>query len=125
MDLRIKMMNTLLIVGAGSFASEVDELARLLGYTDIAFVDDNAFAARCQPVVGRMADIPKLRDCYERAIVALGNNESRMWYHAILKENGFDIPILIHPTAYVSPDAELSCGCIVRTGAVISRYVKL
>ncbi len=30
-------MKPLLVIGAGSFAVEVEELARLLGYNDIAF----------------------------------------------------------------------------------------
>ena len=41
-------------------------------------------------------------------------------YHA-----GFTVPVLIHPTAYVSPDAVLSPGCIVRAKAVVSRYARL
>ena len=30
----------LLIIGAGKFSTEIEELARLNGYTDIAFLDD-------------------------------------------------------------------------------------
>ena len=118
-------MSSLLIIGAGSFSTEIDELAHLLGYTDIAFVDDNPDTARCNPVVGSMKDIPELRKRYDTAIVALGNNENRMKYHSILKKTGYNIPILVHPTAYISPDAIMSPGCIVRTRAVISRYVRL
>ncbi len=113
-------MNTLLIIGAGTFSTEVDELARLEGYTDIAFLDDKATSA-----IGTMQDIGKVRDRFDTAIVALGNNENRKRYHLLLKEYGYHIPILIHPTAYVSPDAQLSPGCIIRTHAVVSRYVKL
>lgn len=118
-------MKSLLIIGAGSFSTEIDELVHLLGYTDIAFIDDNAATARCQPVVGVMADIPTIREKYDTAIVALGNNENRMKYHRILKENNYNIPTLIHPTAYISPDVEMGCGCIIRTKAVVSRYVRL
>lgn len=46
------IMKPLLIIGAGSFAAEVDELARLLGYNDIDFLDDHPDTARCLPVVG-------------------------------------------------------------------------
>ena len=72
-----------------------------------------------------MSDIITLRTKFESAIVAMGNNENRRKYHELLRENGYHIPILIHPTAYVSPDAVLSPGCIVRAKAVVSRYVKL
>lgn len=48
-----------------------------------------------------------------------------MKYHQILKDCGYTIPVLIHPTAYVSPDAAIAPGCIIRAKAVVSRYVKL
>lgn len=118
-------MKSLLIIGAGSFSPEVDELARLLGYTDTAFLDDNPSGAMSAPVIGTTADIAELRRRYDTAIVALGNNERRIKYHRILKENGYTVPTLIHPTAYISPDAEIAQGCIIRAKAVVSRYVKL
>lgn len=119
------MMKQLLIIGAGGFAVEVDELARWLGYCDLAFLDDNPDRARCSPLVGGMDDIVTMKDRYPESIVALGNNDARMKYHSILKNTGFTVPVLIHPTAYVSPDAVLSPGCIVRAKAVVSRFARL
>ena len=119
------MDKSLLIIGAGSFSQEVDELARLLGYTEIAFLDDHPLAAYSFPVVGNMSEIASLRSKYDTAIVALGNNEARMKYHDELKRCDYHIPTLIHPTAYVSPDSEMASGCIVRAKAVVSRKVKM
>ncbi len=113
-------MKSLLIIGAGSFSTEVEELARLLGYTDIEFLDDKETSA-----FGTMNDIGRLRNKFDTAIVALGNNDNRKKYHEELQRYNYNIPILIHPTAYVSPDAQLSPGCIIRTRAVVSRYAKL
>lgn len=48
-----------------------------------------------------------------------------MKYYNILKENGYNIPILIHPTSYVSSPAEIAPGCIIRAKAVVSRDAKL
>lgn len=118
-------MNSLLIVGAGSFSCEVDELARLLGYTSIVFLDDNPSGAYSSPVIGTTADIEKLRSQYDTAIVALGNNINRMKYHQMLKIYGYRIPVLIHPTAYISPDASIADGCIVRAKVIVSRHVKV
>lgn len=118
-------MTSLLIIGAGSFSPEVEELAYLLGYKDLAFLDDNPANAYCSPVIGTTAEIENIRDKYDTAIVALGNNKDRMKYHQLLKENNYDIPVLIHPTAYVSPTAEIAPGCIIRAKAVVSRNVKL
>ena len=116
---------TLLIIGAGSFSPEVEELALFLGYTEIAYLDDAPTNACRFPIVGKTSEIENLRAKYDTAIVALGNNEIRMKYHEELKRCGYNIPILIHPTAFISPDAELSPGCIIRAKSVVSRYVKI
>ena len=117
-------MHSILIIGAGTFATEIEELARLQGFTDIAFLDDKQ-SKWVSPVIGAISEIHYLHSRYDTAIVAMGNNENRRKYYELLRENGYHIPILIHPTAYVSPDAVLSPGCIVRAKAVVSRYVKL
>jgi len=118
-------MTSLLIIGAGSFSPEVEELAGLLGYTDFAVLDDNPSTVYCSPVIGTTADIAFFRSKYDTAIVALGNNKTRMKYHEELKRCGYTIPVLIHPTAYVSPTAVIAPGCIIRAKAVVSRDVKL
>ena len=51
----------LLIVDGASFATEVEELARLVGYEAVAFLDDNASQAQAYPVIGCMQDLDKLR----------------------------------------------------------------
>ena len=119
------IMKTILVVGAGSFATEVEELLILTEYDNIAFIDDNIETARCKPVVGTMADIASLGDKYDTAIVALGNNANRMKYIEELEKSHYFIPSLIHPMAYVSKDAVLEPGCIIREFAIVGRYVHL
>lgn len=118
-------MKNLLIIGAGSFSPEVEELALIQGYTKIAFLDDNPADACSSPVIGSMGDINKCRSKFDTAVVALGNNETRVKYNEELKRCGYTIPVLIHPTAYVSPSAQIAPGCIIRAKAVISRDVKI
>ena len=103
-------MKTLLIVGAGNFPPEVEELARLCGYDDFAFVDDNP-KARCQPVIGPLSYLPAYKKDFLQS--------------KVLVKAEYYIPTLIHPTAYVSPDAKIAPGCIIRAHCVVSRYVKL
>lgn len=117
-------MKSLLIVGAGNFPPEVEELARLNGYDSFAYVDDNP-EARCQPIIGPLMLLPTYRKDYTDSIVAFGNNTNRLLQTKVLLDAGYNIPTLIHPTAYVSPDAEIAPGCIIRAKAVVSRYVKL
>lgn len=50
-------MTSLLIIGTGNFSPEVEELAGLLGYSDIAIFDDNPSTAYCSPVIETTADI--------------------------------------------------------------------
>ena len=120
-----KQVKSLLIVGAGSFATEVEEMARMLGYTDIVFIDDCISPPRCEPVVGSIANIQNFRKDYREAIVAFGNNEFRKRCTEELIRCGYSVPTLVHPTAYVSPEAQLALGCIIRAKAVISRNVKM
>ncbi len=89
-------LSSLLIIGAGSFSTEVDELARLVGYTDIAFLDDKSPVA-----IGTMQDIGKMRERYDTSIVALGNNENRKRFREELVRHEFNISTLIHPTAFL------------------------
>ena len=118
------LMKSLLIIGAGNFPPEVEELAHLCGYDHFAYVDDNP-AARCQPVIGSLKFLPTYKKDYPDAIVAFGNNQNRLLQTIALQDAGYYIPTLIHPTAYVSPDAEIAPGCIIRAKVVVSRYVKL
>lgn len=117
-------MKSLLIVGAGNFPPEVEELAGMNGYDNFVYLDDNP-DARCQPVIGSLDLIPMFVKEYQEAIVAFGDNEKRLSQTKKLLNAGYRIPTLIHPSAYVSPDAEIGCGCIIRAHCVVSRYVKL
>lgn len=116
-------MKLLLIVGAGNFPPEAEELARFNGYDTFAYVDDNP-EARCQPVIDPLLFLPTYKKDYPDAIVAFGNNSNRLLQTKVLQDAGYNIPTLIHPTAYVSPDAEIATGCIIRAKAVVSRFVK-
>lgn len=103
----------LLILGAGEYGKLVKELARNK-YTTIDFLDDKSSAA-----IGKLEDYKKFVDKYE-AIVAIGNNETRLSWIEKLEKDGFVIPTLISPQAYVSPSAQIEKGCIVEPMAVIN-----
>lgn len=119
------MKKSLLIIGAGTFATEVEEIARLLGFDNVAFIDDNPDNAVAWPVVGGINDLNSFVNKYPNAIVAMGNNVNRLKLHNLLETYGYNIPTLIHPMAYISPDAKLASGCIVRAMSVVGRYAKL
>ena len=110
----------LLLVGAGGFGRMVAEQA-ILQY-DCAFVDDGQAvgAEICGiPVVGGLADLPELRKDYDLLVVGIGNNQFRAQVYEKAKDLGFAFPNIMAPSAYVSPFAEVGCGCVVLQNACV------
>lgn len=106
----------LLIIGAGGHGKVVKEVAEALAiYDKIDFVDDNAEFA-----IGKTEDLQNLRADYEAAFVGIGNNKLRQEILAKLQAYGYHIPVLIHPTAYISPSAKISYGTVVEPKAIVN-----
>ena len=122
----------LLLVGAGGFGRMVAEQA-MLQY-DCAFVDDGQAVGTeiCGiPVVGGLADLPELRKDYDFLVVGVRNNGFRAQVYEKAKVLGFAFPNIVAPSAYISPFAEVGCGCVlmqnacVQNGAVVGNGVLL
>ena len=110
----------LLLVGAGGFGRMVAEQA-MLQY-DCAFVDDGQAVGTeiCGvPVVGSLADLPDLRKEYGLLVVGIGNNQFRAQVYEKAKALGYAFPNIIAPSAYVSPFAQIGCGCVLMQNACI------
>ncbi len=110
----------LLLVGAGGFGRIVAEQA-MLQY-NCAFVDDGQAVGTeiCGiPVVGGLADLPELWKEYGLLAVGIGNNRFRAQVYEKAKALGYAFPNIIAPSAYVSPFAEVGCGCVVLQNACI------
>lgn len=106
----------LIILGAGGHGHVVKEVAEAMGiFHKIDFLDDNSNEA-----IGKCSDNEKFIEKYTYAIPAFGNNKLRMEWIEKLEENKFQIPTLIHPTAYISPSAIISLGCVVEAKAVVN-----
>ena len=58
-------------------------------------------------------------------VVAIGNNAVREKLHARVRETGFELLSVIHPTAFVSATATLGPGCVVMAGAVAGTEAQL
>ena len=110
------MNNNLLIIGAGGHGRVVKETAEAVkGFGKIDFLDDKAGIA-----IGRCEDYKKFIQDYKYAFAALGNNELRAKWFKLLTDEGYDLPVLIHPAAYVSPSAAVEDGTIIGAKAVIN-----
>lgn len=112
----VREMN-LLILGAGNHGCTVRELAESLRiFSRIAFLDDDPENTLA---LGRCGDCARFRDQYPVAIAAVGDRELRLRWMRMLAREGFVLPVLIHPTAVVSPSAQIGYGTVVDARAAI------
>lgn len=109
-------MKRLLIVGASGHGKVVADIARLSGYGDITFLDDNPEIKQCggYPVIGSCAKVNALDG---DVIVAIGNAPIREKLQKTIQKER--MATLIHPSAVVS-DAVIGRGTVVMAGAVIN-----
>lgn len=115
------MNNNLLILGAGGHGRVVKETAEAMDIFDKTdFLDDNS---ESKVAIGLCCDFSKYINEYSYAFVGIGNHELRMNWINILTKAGYKIPVLIHPTAFVSPSAKIYEGSIVGAKAVVNTNV--
>lgn len=117
---------SLLIVGAGGLGRTVAKSAQMSGrYIKIAFLDDSPTEEKSKQhhIIGSTHDAKRFINEFNYAIPAFGSNEKRYELMQYLKDCGYKIPRIIHPTAYISPTATIGEGAIIRPMAGISREV--
>lgn len=115
------MNNNLLIIGSGGHGACVKETAEALGqFGKIDFLDDKSAGA-----IGRWDQYEEFKTKYTYGFVAVGNNELRSVWSEKLRVAGYNIPKLLHPTAYLSPSAQIEAGTIVLPMAVVHNNVKI
>lgn len=110
-------MKGLLIIGAGGHGKVVAESAEAIGgFGPIALADDRAAVLNGTlrwPVVATSRDTAGLVKTYGAAIVAIGDAGLRLEFLTRLEAEGFELPVLRHPTAWISPSACLGAGSVV------------
>lgn len=109
------MSRSLLIIGAGGHGQVVAEVAVDCGYSEIAFIDDTSDRA-----IGKISEIEKFKEKYTDLFIGIGNNRLREQLFEWAEEMGFCIPILVHPTAYISRTAVIEKGIIVEPMAIVN-----
>ncbi len=108
----------LVIIGAGGYGQTVKDVAEQSGlYETIVFLDDNKSDS---DIVGKCCDFEKFIDNDTVIYPAFGNNEARIAFIEKLEEAGAKIPTIVHGSAYVSPRAEISKGCVILPKAVVN-----
>lgn len=121
------MDKNLLILGAGQYGTVVKEIAESMGcFEKIDFLDDSFGADNPnyhEDAIGKIENLDEHRVNYTYAIPAIGDADKRLEQMAQLEENGFRIPVIVSPRAYVSPSAQLQKGVVVEPLAGIHANV--
>lgn len=121
----------LILIGAGGHGKVVLDIVRAQGrYNPIGVVDDDpsleGTAVGGVPIVGSGHHLPRLRQQKVRyAIVAIGDNRARLEYAAVLREQGFELVNAIHPTAFVSPTAQIGVNVVIAPNATVITEARL
>ena len=107
----------LTIIGASGHGKVVADIAKLNGYDEIEFLDDNELVKYCgeYPVVGKSEIASTLKN---DVFVAIGNSQVRQ---KIIEQLAVqNIPILFHPKAVVADDVKIGKGTVIMAGTVIN-----
>lgn len=117
------LQTDLLVIGAGGHAKVVIDVARAAGFTPVAALDPGSIGSTCNgvEVVGsddKSAEL--LAAGLTQCAVAIGDNRLRLRIGERLRDMGFALPALVHPSAITSPSATIGAGTVVMPLAVIN-----
>lgn len=111
------MLRKLIILGSGGYGRTVYDVAEQLGYS-ITVLDDSdnehpldSFSLYIKNDV--------------EFIPAFGNNEFRLSWLERIEKAGGKPATLVHPSAYISPRAHVSEGCVVLPGAILNTGTRI
>lgn len=110
----------LTIIGASGHGKVVADIAKLNGYEDIVFLDDDERIKECAgwPVIGKSVDAPS-----GEVFIAVGDSKTRKRLMETYSERV--IPTLIHPRATIAEDVEIGKGTAIMAGAVLNPGAKI
>ena len=121
-------MRRLAILGASGHGKVVADAALLAGWQAVAFFDDAwpALSAIGPWTVAGGTDV-LLRDSAQLhgAVVAIGDNATRLHKQKELAAGGLVLVSVVHPAAVVSSRAEVGDGCVILAGAVLNPFARL
>lgn len=118
---------SILLVGAGGHARACIDVIEQEGRFTVAGLVGLSHEIGTRmlgyPVLGTDADLLALLGDYGNALVTVGQiktPEKRIQLFDLLERNGFVMPTVVSPHAYVSPHAQLGAGTIVMHGVVVN-----
>jgi sugar O-acyltransferase (sialic acid O-acetyltransferase NeuD family) len=122
----------MIVVGAGGHARACIEVIERQGRYRIAGLVGSADELHTRhlgyEVIGDDEDLPALAASYQYALIALGQiatPEHRIWLYQRALQLGFEFPVVIAPSAHVSPHASIGAGSIVMHGAIVNANARV
>lgn len=122
------MMNTekkILVYGSLEFGQVVRDLAILCGYSFAGFIDD---LNRGDGVLGAWDEVTRSHAPTSHAVaMAVGyrHMRERRALHERIRAQGYAMPALIHPRAFVREPAAVGEGAIIMAGAIVDMGVRI
>tara|TARA_Y100000589_G_C27174183_1_gene638016 strand:+ start:800 stop:1438 length:639 start_codon:yes stop_codon:yes gene_type:complete len=126
-------MKRILIIGAGGHSNVIEDTLIELGlFNEIAFLDDKfnesskKIFQKNRTILGTSRLIYKneLRSNFKYAFVAIADPETRLKLIRELEKLEYEIPIIIHPTAWVSKSVSIGIGSVILSQSTIQTGVK-
>ncbi|MCC3648456.1 acetyltransferase [Cytobacillus oceanisediminis] len=117
------------IVGAGTYGEVMYELAEVLGYTVKGFYDEDdqkkGKTMMNSEVLCKFSELDEHDIKDKQFIIAIGKNSTRNELMEKINKFGGETPTLIHPSAIISPSADIGKGVYIHANAYIWTKVKI
>lgn len=119
-------MKKIVLIGAGGHCKVIIDILKNIDEYEIVGITDGRINGKVLniPIIGDDSMLQKLyKDGVRYAFIcvgALGNMEARNVIYNKLKQIGFELPILIHKSAIISPYVFIDEGTCVMPGAIIN-----
>ncbi|MDC0434876.1 acetyltransferase [bacterium] len=113
------------IMGASGHGRVIADAAQLSGrWAKVMFYDDAEPGPDSMaewPVAGNVSDLISMSpSANHQVIVGIGDNTMRLTHHKKFKALGWTMATVVHPSATISPHANVCSGSIVMAGVVIN-----
>ncbi|MCF8176882.1 MAG: acetyltransferase [Sulfuritalea sp.] len=122
----------MILLGAGGHAHACVDVIEQHGRYEIAGLvgmpEEANSTSLGYSVIASDRDLPELTKACRYALVTvgqIGSAENRMRLYRLAAEQGFELPAIVSPLAYVSRHAVIGAGTIVMHGAIINAGARL
>lgn len=123
---------SLILIGAGGHARACIDVIEQHGQFQIAGLvgmpEEKQSEHFDYSVIATDNELPRLVQYYLYAVITVGQIQTpdhRIRLYQLANELGFQLPVIIAPSAYVSPQATIGAGTIVMHGAIVNAGAKV